>query len=147
MDAIVQMFSEGVDQLLGRAGGPLHFRLIMMPTVVTILAILAGMRDARDGNPPFLHTLVTNPAMRPAVIRSGLKDVGRVFVVAVTLDTIYQLAFLHAFHIIQLLIVAVGCAFVPYIIVRGPVTRLMRRIYGKKPAPPPATPKDPAKTI
>ena len=54
MDAILDMLSRGAAQLLGRAGGPLHFRLVMMPTVVTILAVRAGLRDAREGQPAFL---------------------------------------------------------------------------------------------
>ena len=31
-----------IDDLLGRAGGPMHFRLFLMPTVVTFLAIGPG---------------------------------------------------------------------------------------------------------
>ena len=132
MDVFLEMLSRGVEQLLGRAGGPLHFRLVMMPTVVTILAIRAGLRDAREGRPAFLWAIVTDPAERHQVFRSGLKDFGRIFIVACVLDTAYQLFVLHAFYIVQLLIVAVACAIVPYFLVRGPVTRIARSFYRHK---------------
>lgn len=132
MDWIVDMLSRGFEQLLGRASGPLHFRLLMMPAVVTVLAIRAGRRDAREGNPPFLWGLFTRRSERRELLRSLLKDIGRVFVVALVLDTIYQLAFLRAFYPVQALIVAVVCAIVPYVLVRGPVTRISRRAHLKR---------------
>lgn len=132
MDPILQMLSRGIEQLLGRAGGPLHFRLLMMPTVVATLAILAGMKDAREGRPAFLWTLLVMPAERQRLLRSAIKDVGRIFVVAVVLDTIYQLTVLRAFYPIQTLIVAVACAIMPYLLIRGPVTRLTRGLYKKR---------------
>jgi hypothetical protein len=129
MDAILEMLSRGVEQLVGRAGGPLHFRLLIMPLVVTTLAVRAGLRDAREGQPAFLWALLTNPAERRRLLRSALKDVGRIFIVAVVLDTAYQLMVLRALYPGQLLIVAVTCAMVPYVVIRGPVTRLTRWLY------------------
>lgn len=125
MDSIVDILSTGIEQLLGRASGPLHVRLVMMPTVVTILAIRAHRRDVREGRPTVLGAFVTSPTERRRLLSSGLEDVGKVFVVACVLDTIYQLVVLRAFHPVQTLIVAVACAVVPYALIRGPVTRLV----------------------
>jgi hypothetical protein len=135
MDTIFQMFSRGVERLIGRLSGPLNFRLFVMPTVATILAIRAGLRDAREGQPPYLWGLITNRTERRRLVRSGVKDVGKIFIMAVVLDTAYQLFVLRAFYIGQVLIVAVACAIVPYVLIRGPVTRLTRRLYPKKAAP------------
>jgi len=135
MDTILEMLSRGVEQLLGRASGPLHFRLFMMPTVVTILAVRAGLRDAREGQPAFLWAILRNPAERRRLSRSMLKDIGRVFIVALVLDTTYQLIILRSFYPVQLLIVAVACAIVPYVLIRGPVTRLTRILYQNKAKP------------
>ena len=129
MDTILEMLTRGVEQLLGRAGGPLHFRLFVMPLVVTSLAVRAGLKDAREGQPAFLWAILTNPAERRRLLRSALKDVGRIFLVAVLLDTTYQIIVLWAFYPVQLLIVAVACAIVPYVVIRGPVTRLTRGLY------------------
>ncbi len=135
MDTILQMLSRGVDELLGRFGGPLNFRLVVMPCVVTILAILADRRDAREGRTAYLGAFFTNPAERGRLLRSAIKDIGKVFLVAIVLDTTYQLWVLKSFHVGQLLIVAIVCAIVPYVLVRGPITRLVRRLYRKKSEP------------
>src|SRR5512137_1040446 len=126
MDTILEMLSRGVEQLLGRAGGPLHFRLLVMPTVVTVLAVRAGLRDAREGHPAFLWAAITNGSERPRLMRSALKDIGRIFIVALVLDTTYQVIALRWIYPVQLAIVAVGCAIVPYVLVRSPVSRIAR---------------------
>jgi len=133
MDAILETLSRGFEQLIARADGPLHFRLVVMPTVVTILAILAHRKDVREGHPIFLGAFLTSPTDRRRLFRSGLKDFGRVFIIACVLDTTYQLLFLPGFYPGQVLIVAVVCAVVPYFLVRGPVMRLahfLRRRWG-----------------
>ena len=65
----------------------------MMPTVVTILAVRAGLKDAREGRPAFLWAILTNPGERRRLFHSAVKDIGRIFVVAVLLDTVYQIYF------------------------------------------------------
>lgn len=136
MDAIVEILSRGLDQLFGRTDGPLTFRLVIMPTVVTIIAIRAGFKDgledARKGQPAFLWKIFTNPSQRQQLIQSGWKDVGRIVIIALVLDTLYQLIVFRAFYIVQALIVALVCAIVPYILFRGPTTHFARFIYRKK---------------
>ena len=133
MDTIVEMFTRGAEQLLGRAGGPLHFRLFIMPLVVSFFAVRAGMKDARQEQPPHPQTILSHPAQLRGRFQSALKDVGKIFIVAVVLDTTYQLLVLRAFYPIQVLIIAVGCALLPYLLIRTPVAMLMRRIYRKHP--------------
>ncbi len=126
MDAILEMLSRGIEQLRGRASDPLHLRLVMMPTVVTIIAIRAGLKDAREGHPAFLWGLIALPAERKTQLLSARNHISRIFIVACVLDTIYQVVFLRAFYPIQVLIVAIGCAIVPYVLIRGPTTRIVR---------------------
>ncbi|MEJ2577362.1 MAG: hypothetical protein P8106_12010, partial [Gammaproteobacteria bacterium] len=125
MDTFLDTISRSVEQLLGRASGPLHFRLFVMPIVVTILAIRAHLRDVREGHPIYLGAFFTSPTERRRLLRSGLEDFGRVFIIACVLDTTYQILVLRAFYPVQMLIVAVACAIVPYFLIRGPVTRLV----------------------
>jgi hypothetical protein len=131
MDTLSEMFSRGVEELLGRASGPLHFRLFIMPLVVTVLAIRAHLRDVREGRSTTVGAFFNDPVERRRLVRSGLKDFGKVFLVACVLDTTYQLVVLHTFHPVQLVIVAVMSAIVPYALIRGPVTRLVRLLYRK----------------
>lgn len=145
MDSLFEMLTNRVEHLLGRTAGPLNFRLLVMPLVVTFFAIRAGMRDARHGQPPFFRMLLTQPHERTRLLRSALNDVGKIFVVAIVLDTTYQILVLKSFYLGELLVVAVASALVPYLVVRSAVSPLMHRIYAKQspPADPNVAPKDP----
>lgn len=46
-----------------------------------------------------------------------------VFVVAVVLDAVYQLIIQRGVFLLELLVVAIVLAIVPYVLVRGPVSR------------------------
>ncbi len=128
MDGVVELFRTAFDQLLGRASGPMHLRLILQPLVAIVLAIRAGLRDARDGRPAFFWTVLTDKAERRILIHSGWKDVGKVFVIALVLDAVYQILVLHSFFPLQWLIVGFTVAVVPYVLLRGPVTRIARAV-------------------
>lgn len=116
--------SRAVDELLGRAGGPLRIRLLIQPTIAITLAILAGLRDVRENKPPFLWEFVRNAGQRRALIKKVWKDLGRLLVAAFIIDSLYQLIALTTFHLLQTLIVTFALALLPYIILRGLVTRI-----------------------
>ena len=137
MDTLWAFLTDTVHQLLGRASGPLHFRLFVMPVVVTIMAIRAHLRDVREGSPVFLWAFIKDPAERRRLFRSGLRDFGKVFIVACVLDTGYQLFVLREFHIAEMLVVAVACAIVPYFLMRGPVTRIVTLVHRRWAGPAP----------
>jgi len=126
MDAIQQAVSRAIEELLGRAGGPLHFRLIMQPIVAAILAFKAGKRDAAAGQPAFLWGLFTNAEERSRLLRSGWKDISKIFIVALVLDIAYQFIVFRTIHVVQALIVGIILAILPYTLLRGPVMRLLR---------------------
>jgi hypothetical protein len=131
VDTIIEMLNSRLEHLLGRASGPLHFRLFIMPAVVTVLAIRAHLRDVREGKPTFLWAFLKSPIERRRLFRSGLKDFGKVFIVACVLDTTYQVLVLRSFYLGELLIVAVVCAIVPYFLIRGPVMRIACLLMAK----------------
>ena len=118
------------DNLMARASGPMNFRLIIQPAVASFLAIRAGLKDAREGRPTFLWTAVTNRAHRPELFRQGRNDVGKVFALAVLLDAIYQLIVQRGVYVLELVIVATSLAVVPYILLRGPVSRIAKWLTG-----------------
>jgi hypothetical protein len=132
MDAVFDILSEVYHRILSRATGPLNFRLVVMPIVVTVLAVRAHLRDVREGRPTELGAFFKDPVKRRRLFRSGLKDVGKVFVVAVVLDTTYQLIVFRWVYPGEVLFIAVACAIVPYVLVRGPITRILRLFFGKK---------------
>ena len=114
--------------------GPLNFRLVVMPTVVTVLALRAAWKDHQEGRPAFLGVLIKDPGERNRLFHQGLKNIGRIFLVAVVLDTVYQLMVFRWVYPGMVLVVAVLCAIVPYVLVRVPSTLsihfLLRRAGG-----------------
>ena len=114
------------NDLVGRVTGPLHFRLVMQPLMAALLAVGAGLADAKANKPPYFWALLSNRADRVAMIKDGWKSVGRVFLLAVVLDVVYQLYELRFVYPTQTIVVAFVLAIVPYLILRGLVTRLAR---------------------
>lgn len=115
-------------ELGGRIEGPLSFRLILQPLVASLLAIRAGIADARSGRPAYLWAVVNQPEHRHDLLRQGWKTVGKVFVIAVVIDSIYQMLMYGSLRPVELLIVGFILACVPYLLVRGPANRIYRAI-------------------
>jgi hypothetical protein len=120
------MLSRVWENLVGRVGGPLSLRLLIQPTVATILAVRAGLQDARQGRAPYFWAIFSNPAHRHELLREGWKDVGKVFILAVVLDVLYQVIVVRWLYPGEMLIVATVLAIFPYLLIRGPVNRLAR---------------------
>ena len=137
------MWTRVADQLMARVSGPMHFRLYLQPLMAAFFAVIAGLRDARRGNPPYFWSLMTHPGEREAMLQDGWKSIGRVFILALVLDAIYQGYVLHYFYLGEAIIVAIVLAIVPYVVLRGIVTRLARNRLGPARTPiavPPETP-------
>lgn len=113
--------------LLGRVEGPLHFRLLLQPVMAIIFAFRDGIKDAKEGRTPYFWSLFTEPGKREQKIREGWKSVSKVFMLAFILDLIYQYIELPRLYPLQALIVAITLAIVPYLLLRGFVTRILRR--------------------
>ena len=52
------------------------------------------------------------------MLRDGWKAVGKIFVIAVIIDLVYQLIVLRWFYPGEALLVAVILAFIPYLLIR-----------------------------
>jgi hypothetical protein len=121
------MFKRAWSDLIGRVDGPFAFRLIIQPIVASILAARAGLKDAREGRPPHFWAIVTDPVRRRALLLETWKQVAKVFIAAVIIDVIYEIVVFRWIYPVQALIVATMLAVVPYLVIRGLVTRLARR--------------------
>jgi hypothetical protein len=114
-------------QLVARVSGPMKFRLVLQPCMAAFFAIRSGLADARAGKTPYFWCLLSDPSQREDMIKDGWKSVGRVFILALVLDAVYQLIELHWVYPGEMIIVAFILAILPYLILRGLVTRLARR--------------------
>ena len=114
-------------ELGGRVGGPMTFRLVLQPTIATLVAVRAGLRDAREGRPAYFWTLLTGRGQRIKLLREGWRAIFKIFILAVIMDVIYELIVLGWIYPFENLLVATILAVVPYVLIRGPVNRLARR--------------------
>jgi len=79
------------DHLVGRLTGPLTFRLLLQPTMSTLLAVRDGLSDTRAGRSPFHWTILCRPNERRHLIGEGLVAVWKLAAAATVLDFVYQL--------------------------------------------------------
>jgi hypothetical protein len=121
------MWTRVADQLVARITGPMKFRLVLQPAMAAFFAIHAGLADARAGRPPYFWGMISNPDQCVAMMKDGWKSVGRVLILTVVLDVVYQIIELRFIYIGEAIIVAFILAILPYLILRGLVTRLARR--------------------
>ena len=120
------------EDLFGRVDGPMSFRLIIQPVVATFLAIRAGWTDAREGRPIFFWTLAREPAQTRVMLRNLWRIAGKVFLVALVLDALYQIIVLHWIYPVQALIVATLLALLPCMVVRAVGNRIITMTRGRQ---------------
>jgi hypothetical protein len=112
---------------IARITGPMKFRIVLQPAMAAFFAVRSGIADARRSTSPYLAKFLSEPAERAALAESGWKDIGAVFILAVVLDVVYQFIVSHRVNPVDAFAVAVVLAIVPYVILRGLVTRFVRR--------------------
>jgi hypothetical protein len=115
-----------VENLFARLDGPLHFRFIAQPLMAVIFATIDGIKDARDGKPAYFWAMIFTSGLRKDLLRDGWKHVGKIFVIAIILDIVYQLKVEHTVYPGEMLLVAFALAIAPYLVLRGPINRLAR---------------------
>jgi hypothetical protein len=110
-----------------RVSGPMNFRFILQPVMAIIFATIGGLKDAKAGKAPYFWSIFTDPRHRLELLKEGWKSVGKVIILAIILDVIFQLKELNTVYVGEALIIAILLAIIPYLIVRGLVTRLVRK--------------------
>lgn len=131
-------FQRGWQNLLARPNQSLALRFLLQPAISMILAIRDGIGDARTGRSPYFWAMISDSTQRSARLREGIAATGKIFLIAIALDAIYQILELKTFYPTEALIIAVLLAFLPYLIVRGFVARMARRWHRDKVAEPQA---------
>jgi hypothetical protein len=121
MEDILARFFEN---LADRVSGPMKFRLVLQPLLAVFFAFKDGIKDAREGRPPYFWALFSTPGHRREMMQNGWKSVGKIFILAVVLDAVYQLMVIRWFYPGETLAVAFILAIIPYLALRGPVNRL-----------------------
>jgi hypothetical protein len=121
------MVIRGWDNFLARPSGALNLRFFIQPTMAGLLALRAGIEDARQGRRGgYVWALLTNSQRRFQLLHEGWRGARTPFLVAVVLDSVYQAITVHVIYPLELLFTATLLALVPYALLRGPFNRLAR---------------------
>jgi hypothetical protein len=133
------VISRIAENMASRVTGPMKFRLVLQPLMAIFFAVRDGLKDARNGRSPYFWSMLNDKGHRREIMKNGWRSVGKVFILALVLDVIYQFIEIHFVYPGEALIVAFLLAIVPYLILRGIVTRVAtwiatRRRPREKPA-------------
>jgi hypothetical protein len=109
--------------MVDRLSGPMTFRLVLQPLMAFTLAAIDGLKDAKSGKPPYLWAVFTHRGHRLETIKHGWKSIGRVFLFALVVDFVYEIVGQPAVYPDEAIVVAIILAIVPYVFLRGLVTR------------------------
>jgi len=110
--------------LLERPSGPMTFRFVLQPIMASTAALVDGIKDARKGRDPYLWTILSNPSKRSSRLHEGLLSTARVILLGLIMDLIYQAIEFDTFHPGEAVFITTMIAFLPYLLLRGPITRL-----------------------
>jgi hypothetical protein len=116
-----------VSDLVGRLHGPMTLRFVLQPVTAIIAATRDGLKDAREDKPPYFWTIFTRPEQRRALLDEGWKAMARTIAIGSVMDAVYQWIVFKWIHPLELVVVVLTLAFVPYLGWRGPVNRIARR--------------------
>ena len=114
-----------------RPRGPMAFRFFLQPAFATFFACRDGIRAARKGNPAYLWALFSWSGHRHELLREGWRSVGRIFMMAVAIDLIYQAFVFRGLRPLQALFIGLVLGVLPYVLLRGPVNRVARILQRK----------------
>jgi TRAP-type C4-dicarboxylate transport system permease large subunit len=116
-----------IENLLARVSGPMRLRLILQPLMAIVFAIRDGLKDAQEGRPAYFWEIFSNPDRWRKIFREGWKSVGKIFIIAIIIDFIYQVIILQWFYPVEAVFVAAILAFLPYLLIRAPVNWIATR--------------------
>jgi hypothetical protein len=126
-----QLLSRFWSEIGARPQGPMAFRFFLQPAFAIFFASRDGIRAARKGNPAYVWAIFVWSGHRRDLLREAWKSVGRIFLMAVVVDLIYQAVVWRGVRPLQAVFVGVLLAALPYIVLRGPVNRVARILQSK----------------
>ena len=123
MDELLTRFA---NDLMGRMTGPFSFRLILQPTMAAIYALRDGVRDAKSDKPAYFWAMLTRPLEGWHLLAEGWHAVLHIILLGIVMDLAYQVMVFRHFRPLELIVVVLALAFIPYVLLRGPFNRIAR---------------------
>jgi hypothetical protein len=78
--------------------------------------------------------MITHPEKAGGRLHEGLIATARIILLGLVMDVIYQRTVFDTFHPGEAAVIAILLAFVPYVLLRGPITRIAAWWLGRRPA-------------
>jgi hypothetical protein len=110
-----------------RLKGSMAFRFLLQPAMPSILAIRAGVKDARLRCSPYLRTILSDPEMRMPRVWGGLIATGESLFLGLTIDPVYQHRMQGTFYLGEAAVLMLLLPFLPYLFIRGFAARVVGR--------------------
>ena len=120
--------------ITARPGGPMTFRFMLQPAMAAITALRDGIGDARLGRLPYAATIIRDSGERGSLLWEGIVSTARILILGVVMDVAYQWFFFDTFHPAEAAVIAILLAFVPYVLLRGPIERVARHWIAQPPS-------------
>ena len=114
---------------LERPSGPMAFRFFLQPTMATLAALHDGIQDARMGRTPYMMRLFSRPDHMSETLGEALHATARIVLLALAMDAIYQGITQDTFYPGEMVFVALMLAVLPYVLLRGGISRIARRWF------------------
>ncbi len=124
-------FWDGIGRSLSGRG---QFRLILQPAMAVILGVKLGVRDARQGVPPFVMRLLTAHAQRWTLFKQSLREAALPLVVALIMDSILQALTLGRVRPFAAAMVGGLLVWLPFIATRGFANRIWTVTHARRTA-------------
>lgn len=118
------------EDLITRPAGPLGLRFILQLLTASIFAIRDGVNDAKAHRATYFWTVRRDWSRRQKCAAENLRASVRVLAAGVILDTLYQYLELGAVRPLETAEIVLVLAYVPYLLARGPVSRVSKRVMG-----------------
>jgi hypothetical protein len=74
MSVLLEMIGRGWDDFRARPNGSLSLRFSVQPTMASLLALRAGIQDARQGRQGYLWATLTRPERRLQLLHEGWRE-------------------------------------------------------------------------
>ena len=122
------LFTERFFQdILARLSGPGRLRFVVQPTVAIFLGVRSGIKDAREGVPPFLWALAFHGKHRCALLRSAFISIRDLVAIAILLDVVSQFIIFHEVRPGAALLVGPVLITLPYVLSRALTNRIVSK--------------------
>lgn len=113
--------------IVDRPGGPFAFRFVLQPVMALLAALYDGIKDAKLNRAPYFWTVLSDPAQRAGRLSEGILSTARIILLGLGMDALYQYKVLGTFYPGEAALVSLLLAFVPYLLMRGPIARIAKR--------------------